>query len=93
MLESSFEAYLKRRIKEAGGLCRKWVSPGKRGVPDQIVMMPGGRIWFVELKAPGKEARPQQQKRHKELREMGFTVKVLDTIQKVDRFIREEVIQ
>jgi hypothetical protein len=87
MLESNVEGYLKDEIAKIGGLCRKWVSPGHRGVPDQIVMMPGGRIWFVELKAPGKKPRPQQAKRHRELKRLGFEVLVLDTRDKVARFV------
>jgi hypothetical protein len=87
MLESNVEGYLKREVAAIGGQCRKWVSPGCRGVPDQIVMMPGERIWFVETKAPGEKARPQQAKRHKELRALGFKVLVLDTNEKVARFV------
>ena len=91
MLESNVEGYLKSEISKLGGLCRKWVSPGARGIPDQIVMMPGARIWFVELKAPGKKPRPQQAKRHRELKALGFEVRVLDTIEKVKMFIQKEV--
>lgn len=87
MRETNVEGYLKDEVAEAGGLCRKWVSPGTRGVPDQLVLMPGGRIWFVEVKAPGKDARAQQKKRHKELQELGFTVLVLDTKDKVASFV------
>lgn len=95
MRETSVENYLKDEVAKLGGKCKKFVSPGSRGEPDQIVLMSGERIWFVELKAPGKEARPQQKKRHRELRDLGFKVLVLDTKEKVAAFvasIREEVI-
>lgn len=87
MRETSVENYLKTEVAKLGGRCKKFVSPGSRGEPDQIVLLPGGRIWFVELKAPGKTERPQQAKRHKELRALGFTVLVLDTKEKVARFV------
>lgn len=87
MRETSVENYLKDEVVKIGGKCKKFVSPGSRGEPDQIVLMPGGRIWFVECKAPGKEAKPQQRKRHKELRALGFTVLVLNTKEKVARFV------
>ena len=54
MREKSIEQELVRAVRTAGGLCAKWVSPGLDGVPDRIVLMPGGRLAFVEVKAPGK---------------------------------------
>lgn len=88
MRESTIEAYLKRRVKDAGGLARKWVSPGRTSVPDQIVMFPGARISFVELKAPGKKPTPAQVREHTFLRNCGFTVHVLDSHEAVDEFIK-----
>lgn len=56
MREAVFERKLKKRIEEKGGLCLKWVSPGYTGVPDRIVLLPGGRIFFVEVKRPARYA-------------------------------------
>lgn len=50
MKESQIEAWLVRAVKQRGGLCFKWVSPGNNGVPDRIVITPKGRVIFVELK-------------------------------------------
>lgn len=50
MKESSIENYLKNQVGKLGGLCLKFISPGQGGVPDRIVILPGGRIVFVELK-------------------------------------------
>lgn len=50
MKESQIEARLVRAVKQRGGLCFKWVSPGNNGVPDRIVITPQGRVIFVELK-------------------------------------------
>ncbi len=65
-------------MEAAGGLCLKFVSPGTAGVPDRIVLLPEGRLGFVEVKAPGKVQRPLQAARHAQLRKLGFKVFVLD---------------
>ena len=78
MLEKMIEQKLVRAVKKEGGLCLKFVSPGMDGMPDRIILMPGGRIAFVEVKAPGKKPRPLQVCRHEQLRELGFEVFVLD---------------
>ena len=52
MLERELEAKFARRVKSAGGLALKWVCPGHAGVPDRIVLLPGGRVAFVEMKKP-----------------------------------------
>lgn len=79
MRESVIEAYLVRRIKELGGMADKFVSPGKRSVPDRLVTLPGGRIVFVELKAPGKKPTENQLRDHERRRSLGCEVLVLDS--------------
>lgn len=74
MKEKDVEVYLRDQVKSKGGKAYKFVSPGNDGVPDRMVCMPGGRIAFVELKAPGKKSTPQQTRRQEELRGLGFTV-------------------
>ena len=59
--EKQLEKYLRLRIEERGGVCMKFVSPGQDGVPDRIVVMPGRRVYFVELKTEtGKLSRIQK---------------------------------
>lgn len=84
MRESTIEAYLVKRVKELGGIADKFVSPGKRSVPDRIVTLPGGTIIFVELKAPGKKPTPLQIKDHERRRALGCTVLVIDSKEGVD---------
>ena len=87
MRESVVEKHLKRVVAMAGGRAFKWVSPGCRGVPDQIVLLPQGRVVFVELKAPGKHPTGQQQLRQAEIASMGFDVLVFDNLHAVDAWV------
>lgn len=89
MEESKIENRLKKEIELIGGKALKFVSPGMSGVPDRIILLPHGRIVFIELKAPGKKPRPIQIKRIKELRDLGFDVRVIDSIDGVKNFIEE----
>jgi len=86
MRESEIEAYFVKRVKEAGGLQRKFVSPGHRGVPDRIVVY-FGTVAFVELKAPGEVLRPDQRREHDKLLMAGASAWVVNSKQHVDAFI------
>jgi len=88
MLESRIEKRLKKEVERLGGKCLKFVSPGVVGVPDRIVLI-FGKIIFVELKAPGKKLRAIQKYRAKELKNLGFRVECIDSIEKVMNFINE----
>ena len=89
MREKTVEQKLVSEVKKAGGICPKWVAPGFDGVPDRIAMFPGGRIAFVEVKAPGEKPRPLQAARHVLLRRLGFRVYILDEIEKIGGIIDE----
>jgi hypothetical protein len=85
--ESAVEAHLVKRVRERGGFAFKFVSPSHRGVPDRLVCWPGGRLEFVELKAPGKKATLQQMREHERLRRLGFKVTVIDTKEGVEEWL------
>lgn len=88
MLEKEIERHLREGVKSLGGLCLKFVTPGFTGVPDRIVLMPGGRMCFVELKRPGQRERQRQQFVQKRLRRMGFIVfSAVDSWVKVDEVL------
>ena len=87
--EQQIEKRLIKKVKEFGGKALKFISPGLRGVPDRIVLLPGARIYFVELKRPGEKLMPQQEKRRDELISLGFKHYELDSYEAVEVFINE----
>lgn len=89
MRESTIERYFVSRIQRLGGMALKLNSSSGCGLPDRMVLMPGGRIYFVELKAPGRKPRPVQKAVHSMFRNMGVKVFVIDTKEKVGEFINE----
>lgn len=89
MREKNIEAYLRKEVERIGGKAYKFSSPGSNGVPDRIILLPGGRVRFVELKAEGKELRPIQLFRKRQFEKLGFTVYVVDSVDKVNSFIEE----
>lgn len=87
MREKHIEQQLAGEVKKRGGLCEKWTA-GTSGWPDRIILM-GGGIAFVEVKAPGKEPRPLQAHRHRQLRKLGYKVFVLDDPGQIKSIIDE----
>lgn len=89
-LEKDVEQRLRKGVEALGGRCMKLVSQGNNGVPDRLVLLPGGRCVFVELKRPkyGKLSAVQVAQQNR-LASMGFDVRVLSTNLSVDAFIRE----
>ncbi|MEF3312338.1 VRR-NUC domain-containing protein [Paenibacillus sp. GYB004] len=92
MRESSIEARLVREVERIGGLAPKFVSPGNSGVPDRIVILPGGWTVYVETKAPGKPLKPLQAKWAKELTKRGHRHYKIDSYADIDRFIAEVMV-
>lgn len=88
MQESTVEKYLVSQTKKAGGWAPKFISPGVSGVPDRIVLLPGGKIFFAELKRPGARARPLQQAIHRKLQDLGFAVYVIDSKEQVKEVLK-----
>lgn len=85
MRESPIERYLVKIVRTVlKGECLKFTSPGRRHVTDRLVLLPGRRIWFIELKQPGAKPRPGQVRFHGVLNTLGFNVAVLDTKEKID---------
>ncbi len=89
MKESDIEACLVRMVRERGGLCYKWVSPGNVGVPDRIVVTPAGRTIFVELKTKTGRLTAPQRRQLQALSLRGADARVLYGMEQVRAFVRE----
>ena len=89
MVEREIERRLVKAINHAGGWAPKFTSPGTDGMPDRIMLFPGGKVAFAEVKAPGKKPRPLQLMRHKALMDMGFKVFVIDGVDQIPGIIME----
>lgn len=89
MKESTIEARLVREVKKRGGLCYKFTSPGSPGVPDRIVILPGGVTVYIELKTEIGRLANIQKWQIEELRKRGATVRVLKGMDQVLAFLEE----
>lgn len=89
MLEKTVERRLVQAVKAAGGVAYKFVSPGNAGVPDRLVVLPGGRVHFVELKTDSGRLSPIQCRQLDRLRAMGADIAVLYGKDDVDAWLRE----
>ena len=85
--EQYIENFLVTCVHHAGGETRKvrWI--GRRGAPDRLVMLPHRTVW-VELKAPGKKAKPYQAREHAVMRRYGFDVVVIDSIEAIEELVK-----
>ena len=89
MLEKTVEAYLVERVRALGGTAYKFTSPARASVPDRIVVLPPGRIFFIEVKRPGGKLTRGQERGHEHLRRLGADVRVLDSIGAINAFLNE----
>lgn len=84
MRESVIEAYLFRRVQRIGGLCLKFVSPGMVGVPDRVVILPGGEVFWIELKTLTGVVSSVQKRCHARLRALMQEVKVIRSVEEIN---------
>lgn len=89
MKESKIEAFLKREVEKRGGRADKWTSPNLPGVPDRIVLLPGGRVIFVELKTEIGKLSGLQKWYHRQLQDLGMDIRTLYSIEQVQAFVKE----
>lgn len=79
--ERSVEQALVRAAHAAGGVARKLLTPGVRGAPDRLVLLPGGVVRFVECKGRGGRLSASQCREHARLRALGCEVWVVWTVE------------
>jgi len=89
MREKLIEKRLVEAVKARNGLCPKFVSPGLDGMPDRLVLLPGGGIGFVKVKRQGLELRPLLKRRAEQLRALGQKVYLLDRAEQIEGIIDE----
>ena len=89
MREKDIEHKLVTAVKRCGGVAVKFISPGFDGMPDRIVLLRGGKLGFVEVKAPEKHPRPLQKARHRMLQKLGFKVYVIDSTEQIEGVIND----
>lgn len=89
MREKEIEQKLVVEVKKKGGICPKFASPGFDGMPDRLVLLPKGKLAFVELKAKGKKLRPLQLRRKRQLEKLGFLVYCIDDEKKIEDVLQE----
>ena len=87
MLEKELEKKLRDKVKKLGGKAYKFVSPGNAGVMDRIVLMPGGIIYFVEMKRPGGKLSKLQIVQKRTIEKLGFNVLIISSEQELNDFI------
>ncbi len=88
-MEKDIEQYFRTQLRRRGAMALKFVSPGLAGVPDRVVLIPGGRVVFAEIKAPGKKPRPLQKAVFDRMARLGHPVYLIDSRKAVADFIRE----
>lgn len=87
MREREIEEHLRLGVKRLGGIAFKFTSPGNAGVPDRLIIMPGNRIYFIELKRPGGKTSQLQKMQINRLKDLGCKVFVIDSKEGVDKFL------
>lgn len=89
MRETSIEKYLRKQILKMGGKAYKWTSPGEWGLPDRIIVLPEGRVYFVELKTETGELSKAQRFQLEHLQDLGCMTRVLYGKPGVEKFLAE----
>jgi hypothetical protein len=89
MNEKLIESKLRKGVKSMGGLAAKLICPFITGWPDRTVLMPGGKLWFVELKTTGKKPDERQKIVRKEIMSFGFNYRVVDSEAALKEFLKE----
>lgn len=87
MSEKSLEQKLRKAIKLLGGFCIKWTSPGFRGVPDRIILLPWKRVYFVEMKSETGELSKLQIVVHGLFKSIGWPVYVIGSEKQLQDFL------
>jgi hypothetical protein len=88
-LEKSIENVLREEVERQGGMCLKWTCPGHRGVPDRMILFPGGIIAFVELKRSGAKVKAGglQEWWREKIQSFGFPCYEISTVEQAKSLV------
>lgn len=86
-LEKEIEKKIGDYAKKLGCLYWKFVSPATPSVPDRVIIAPGGRVGWLELKRKGQKPTPKQHAKMAELEGKGATVGWVDNVEDGKRFV------
>ena len=89
--ERDIEKWLREKIQQRGGIAMKFTSPGNDGVPDRIAILPGGQVWFIELKKDGEVPTKIQEWQIERLRKLGCNVAVIAGMKEARAWIWEVI--
>lgn len=89
MNEKTLERRLRETVKQRGGLALKIWAVSFAGLPDRLVLMPGGYAYFAEIKTTGKEPDDRQKAVHRLLQSIGFNVAVIDSHEALKKFLED----
>jgi hypothetical protein len=87
MLEKELERKLVSRTKDQGGLALKFISPGNNGVPDRLILLPKGKIAFIEMKRLKGQLKPLQRHWLKKLNDLGFWAECIKSEEEIENLI------
>ncbi len=87
--EKNLERKLANKIEALGGWTLKLLSTHIKGLPDRLCLLPGGRVFFAEIKTTKKKPEKLQGIIHKKLRSLGFEVYVVDSSKIIDNIIEQ----
>lgn len=90
--ERDIEKWLRQKIEQMGGVAMKFTSPGNDGVPDRIAILPGGQVWFIELKVSGEKPKAIQEWQIERLRRLGCNVAVIAGMNEARNWLWEVII-
>lgn len=85
--EKLYERLLVRAVERKGGIALKQTGEYRRGIPDRLILLPGARTEFVELKSDGRKPTRLQAVTHRTLRDMGYTVTVIDSREALENYL------
>lgn len=85
--EKSLERKLSKGVEKLGGLYFKLPAVYVAGLPDRLCLLPGGVVFFAEIKTTGKKVSKIQKLMHNKIKRIGFKVYIIESSQNIKDII------